>query len=77
MVRSFQPPVLRVRVLSAAEEGAVLAQRECFHGATPADLGEYALVFALRVLAEAPELGTAARPLSVLLFDLETTGGWQ
>lgn len=74
----FQPPLLRARVLNAAEEGVVLAQKEVFRaGATPADLGEYAVVFALRVLVDAPELGTAVRPLSVLLFDLETAEGWR
>ncbi|PRX47563.1 hypothetical protein B0I33_105142 [Prauserella shujinwangii] len=73
----FQPAVLRVRALRAAEDGIYLAVRECPAGPTARDYGEYALVFALRVLADAPELGTATRPLHALLFDLETNGGWR
>jgi hypothetical protein len=73
----FQPQVLRLRVLRSAAEGVDLATRECLGGPDSAAYGEYAVVFALRTLADAPELGLAVRPLQVLLFEIETTGGWR
>jgi hypothetical protein len=73
----FRPRVLRVRVLGAAAEGVDLAARECLGGLDSAVYGEYAVVFALRVLADAPELGHHVRSMRALLLEIETEGSWR